>query len=592
VNDAVATSRPASLRPHRTDPDDLPRLARKVELEVHRDGWRQVRRLFQVRWGVGGPTIEPADDRSDHASIPRLCGLGGYLCPPSVDALVYVGEAWCAPGLDPEEMDERFDIPMPDDLRRGLVLVRRSVVASRSGAQAVIIRPRNRRVLELDPENVDLPSLVGLLPDLLRRCLGQPSEPVDFPPSSFVVRTWLNDVHLAAIRRGFGDRRLSFDDIQRQPVQLPGKRAGDFRGPAGLAAVARRYPDRKLHIGAITGWFDVLPPAVAEWMDSNLFVLWLVGELADPATTLSILPHYLDQDVYEQLVAALDEQDLLDDATWMALTGGHAPPAAPSTTLDAAAEASTGPDLVHPQVEAGGPVDLKPTEHSFAGPQPYPSAGEAAEVAALRAEVAAGTAEIEHLRSANQEQHLKIEALQKHLAAVQANFKEVARANGAVLSSHLAAPTNAATVGPFLSLLEASLRGRDDCSDILVFLPEALKSAEESPYRHPDRAFEALQAIAAAGRAWRDGELPRGGFGAFFTARAQDYASGSSQTTRQKWQREYERSYQGRKVLLGPHLRLGVGSPETCLRIYWYLDKEQRRIVVGHIGRHLTTAKT
>jgi hypothetical protein len=98
-----------------------------------------------------------------------------------------------------------------------------------------------------------------------------------------------------------------------------------------------------------------------------------------------------------------------------------------------------------------------------------------------------------------------------------------------VLSSHLAASTPPGTIGPFVSLLEASLHARDEFSDVLVLLPEALKSAEESPYRYPDRAFEALQALAAAGRAWRDGELPRGGFGAFFSARAQVYASGNSQ---------------------------------------------------------------
>jgi hypothetical protein len=119
------------------------RLARKVELEVHRDGWRQERRQLQVRWAAGGPTIEPAQDRSGHRSIARLSGLGGYLCPPPADALISVGEAWCPPGLEPEEMDESLGIDMPDDLRRSFVLVRRSVVASRSGAQAVIIRSRN-----------------------------------------------------------------------------------------------------------------------------------------------------------------------------------------------------------------------------------------------------------------------------------------------------------------------------------------------------------------------------------------------------------------------------------------------------------------
>ncbi len=39
--------------------------------------------------------------------------------------------------------------------------------------------------------------------------------------------------------------------------------------------------------------------------------------------------------------------------------------------------------------------------------------------------------------------------------------------------------------------------------------------------------------------------------------------------------------------MLGPHIVLGIGSPDTCARIYLYLDKERHRVVVGHVGRHL-----
>jgi hypothetical protein len=41
------------------------------------------------------------------------------------------------------------------------------------------------------------------------------------------------------------------------------------------------------------------------------------------------------------------------------------------------------------------------------------------------------------------------------------------------------------------------------------------------------------------------------------------------------------------KILLGPHLILGKGSPDTCLRIYLYIDEEMRAFVVGDVGRHL-----
>ena len=40
--------------------------------------------------------------------------------------------------------------------------------------------------------------------------------------------------------------------------------------------------------------------------------------------------------------------------------------------------------------------------------------------------------------------------------------------------------------------------------------------------------------------------------------------------------------------MLGPHLKLGAGSPEFCLRIYWYVDTTEAN--VGHIGAHLPDA--
>ncbi len=38
--------------------------------------------------------------------------------------------------------------------------------------------------------------------------------------------------------------------------------------------------------------------------------------------------------------------------------------------------------------------------------------------------------------------------------------------------------------------------------------------------------------------------------------------------------------------MLGPHLAWG-NSPDNALRIYLYLDRDNRAFVVGHVGRHL-----
>lgn len=59
-----------------------------------------------------------------------------------------------------------------------------------------------------------------------------------------------------------------------------------------------------------------------------------------------------------------------------------------------------------------------------------------------------------------------------------------------------------------------------------------------------------------------------------------------SDTAKQKYRAAYERvDDQGRSVLLGPHLVLGNKS--TVLRVYFHIDTERCRFVIGHVGSHL-----
>lgn len=64
-----------------------------------------------------------------------------------------------------------------------------------------------------------------------------------------------------------------------------------------------------------------------------------------------------------------------------------------------------------------------------------------------------------------------------------------------------------------------------------------------------------------------------------------DYASDVSDTARQEYGEDYAVRWQGRVVLARAHLRRGKGVHHY--RIHLYLDRDQRRVVVGHIGRHL-----
>jgi hypothetical protein len=72
-----------------------------------------------------------------------------------------------------------------------------------------------------------------------------------------------------------------------------------------------------------------------------------------------------------------------------------------------------------------------------------------------------------------------------------------------------------------------------------------------------------------------------------FQSRTNAFRSGISQTAETRYRHDYEREYRGSKLLLGPHFARGIGPPTEILRIYWAVDDEERRLVVGHVGRKL-----
>jgi hypothetical protein len=155
------------------------------------------------------------------------------------------------------------------------------------------------------------------------------------------------------------------------------------------------------------------------------------------------------------------------------------------------------------------------------------------------------------------------------------------------LRVRLAKLERALSSGERSSMVDAVKQAAADYGDDIVFLPEAFASAGESAYHSPSRIYDALSTLAEAARQYRAHRLP-GGFHAFFAARGFDYASGVSPTALGRWRRDYERTYRDQIVLLGPHLKFGTGPPQSCARIYWYLDTTERRVVVGHVGKHLT----
>lgn len=124
-------------------------------------------------------------------------------------------------------------------------------------------------------------------------------------------------------------------------------------------------------------------------------------------------------------------------------------------------------------------------------------------------------------------------------------------------------------------------------SQHLVFLDEALRSADASPFVRPQDLYEALLILDRVAADYRREELGGGFEAALGNAGLTGFASDISETAKSHYGSEYTVHYGDRHVLLGPHLRFGHGPPHSCARIYWYVDEDQRLLVVGHVGRHL-----
>lgn len=124
----------------------------------------------------------------------------------------------------------------------------------------------------------------------------------------------------------------------------------------------------------------------------------------------------------------------------------------------------------------------------------------------------------------------------------------------------------------------------------VVFLPAAFAAARESKYPDPNQVLRDLRALGRVASKWAAGDLS-GGFRVGFAAEPVTYREGISQTALTKYPSDYEIEYAGSIVMMGPHLRRGVGAPDAILRIYWYVDDTTRQFIVGHVGRKLRDKK-
>lgn len=151
----------------------------------------------------------------------------------------------------------------------------------------------------------------------------------------------------------------------------------------------------------------------------------------------------------------------------------------------------------------------------------------------------------------------------------------------------LATQTPSGSDGPSVRSLADAVRLAKANLTHLVILPEAERSARAWQFDRADLVYADLQRLDSVAGDWA-AEALRGDFGAACREIGLDWARDVGDDAKRR-SADYQRTYQGRPIMLGPHFRRGG---RQLLRVYCYLDETARRVVVGHVGGHLSDRTT
>lgn len=196
-------------------------------------------------------------------------------------------------------------------------------------------------------------------------------------------------------------------------------------------------------------------------------------------------------------------------------------------------------------------------------------------IRAVEARTTASTTDAEMLQ-AWEADLVSLERAQRNYAYVELENERIQNDLNALLAAFDLAVADAAKQAVKLAI--------ERCEN-LEFLPEANRSAEAWQFQRPEVVLDALRTLDALAGSWRDGGLT-GPFMVAARAAGLPWRPAISRTAQTQYRDDYLRRHRDGEVMLGPHLAWG-NSPDNALRIDLHLDRDNRTVVVGHVGRHL-----
>src|SRR4051812_37712727 len=198
--------------------------------------------------------------------------------------------------------------------------------------------------------------------------------------------------------------------------------------------------------------------------------------------------------------------------------------------------------------------------------------------------------------AARDELHTRLEQLAAERERDRQTITELSRLLAAADTETQGQPAEAAAEEPPATVLDAVERAAAQATH-LRFAPRAFETAADSPFRRPGLVLKTLRQLDQLAAKFAAGDMGMSLSQAAATLGITQYKQGVSELARTRYEKDYTFSYEGRELLVGPHVGLGSGSGAAFVaRIYLHAheggDGLDRALIVAVVGRHLPDTTT
>ena len=220
----------------------------------------------------------------------------------------------------------------------------------------------------------------------------------------------------------------------------------------------------------------------------------------------------------------------------------------------------------------------------------------------LESESASQELDLDALELNDRIQSLEAECRQKEstISSLKHSIREISQSNTENASNAKAIKRQARliqTMSEFpRTAYDALELAKEAFGDRLIFLDEAVESARKFTSGEADEMFDILRTVYVDlwplyfGSDNFEGEIDK----AYAARTGYELSFNESSMTNkdQKLRKLRLREYKGQTIDISPHIKGTQGKRTEPLRVHFFVDKNEEKIVIGHCGAHMDTAGT